>query len=51
MGIDELWVPAAELDDFNKDLLGDIRVVDVFFGGGFEMPRDAKLMEVLKKFI
>src|SRR4051812_38552910 len=28
----ELWVPAEELDDFNRHIVGGIRVTDVFVG-------------------
>jgi hypothetical protein len=31
----ELWVPAEELAEFNKHLLGAIRVVERFYGEGF----------------
>jgi len=46
----ELWVPAAELDLFNKKIVGEIRIVATFFGEGFEMPENAALCEVLSKF-
>jgi len=28
----ELWVPAAELEDFNNNIIGDIRLINSFFG-------------------
>ncbi|MES1224139.1 MAG: ADP-ribosylation/crystallin J1 [Bacteroidota bacterium] len=28
----ELWVPADELEEFNKNIVGEIRVVKSFFG-------------------
>ena len=31
----ELWVPAEELDDFNKHIVGDIRVTEAFVGARF----------------
>lgn len=31
----ELWVPANELEEFNNNILGLIRVVDAFFGQKF----------------
>jgi hypothetical protein len=46
----ELWVPAEELDIFNQNIVGGIRVVEVFFGEGFVMTDDPKLFEVLSKF-
>lgn len=32
---EELWVPAEELEEFNRHIVGPIRVVDAFFGEGF----------------
>ncbi len=42
---EELWVPAEELEDFNRHLRGPIRVIDAFFGEGFEglRPEDGAL--------
>lgn len=31
----ELWIPADELEEFNNNILGLIRVVDAFFGQKF----------------
>lgn len=45
----ELWVPAEELDVFNANIIGEIRVVKAFFGEGFVLPKNEKLAEVLKK--
>jgi hypothetical protein len=41
----ELWVPAEELEDFNKQLEGQIAVTDAFFGEDFRgvIPRAASL--------
>lgn len=32
----ELWVPAEELEDFNKHIVGKIEVEAAFYGEGFE---------------
>lgn len=32
---EELWVPAEDLEDFNRHIVGPIRVVDAFFGEEF----------------
>jgi len=32
---EELWVPAEELDEFNRQIDGQIRVIEGFFGGAF----------------
>ena len=29
---EELWIPAEELEAFNENIVGEIRVVDVFYG-------------------
>ena len=31
----ELWVPAEELAEFNRHIIGNIRVTQAFFGSGF----------------
>ena len=36
----ELWVPAEDLPDFNRHLLGPIRVVESVYGPGFTGERD-----------
>ncbi len=33
---EELWVPSEELDEFNDHIVGEIRVVDVFYGEQFQ---------------
>lgn len=38
--IRELWVPAAELPDFNAHIIGVIRVVESSFGPSFAGERD-----------
>jgi hypothetical protein len=32
----ELWVPAEELDVFNREILGRIRIVDAFYGDDYQ---------------
>ena len=46
----ELWVPAEELDMFNRNIVGGIRVVSAFFGEGFVMPDDPAMVDVILKF-
>ena len=36
----ELWVPAEELDAFNRHLVGAIRVVASYYGPRFDRPLD-----------
>jgi len=40
----ELWVPAEELEAFNAQLLGPIRLVQAFFGPGYAGPDHSALM-------
>lgn len=41
VGFRELWVPAAELADFNAEIVGVIRVVESVYGPGFAAELDA----------
>lgn len=47
---EELWVPAEELEEFNNNIVGHIRIVEAFFGEGFELPVNEELAEELKKY-
>jgi hypothetical protein len=47
---DELWIPAEELDLFNRNIVGRIRIVAAFFGEKFTMPANPGLIEALSKF-
>lgn len=46
----ELWVPAEELNIFNQNIVGKIKVVRVFFGKEFVMPDHPQLKLTLAKF-
>ncbi|MVT09629.1 ADP-ribosylation/crystallin J1 [Chitinophaga tropicalis] len=46
----ELWVPAEELENFNSHIIGDIRIVQVFFGESFTPPENSRLAAELLKF-
>ena len=46
----ELWVPAEELDIFNKSIINLIHVVKVFFGEQFVMPANESISKLLLKF-
>lgn len=35
----ELWIPAEELETFNDHIVGQIRVIDVFYGEKYEGER------------
>jgi len=36
----ELWIPAAELDNFNAHIRGKIRILAVFYGDKYQGQRD-----------
>jgi hypothetical protein len=46
----ELWIPSQELDLFNQNIVGNIRVLNVFFGEKFISPQDEALSIFLNKF-
>lgn len=35
----ELWVPAEELDEFNSYIIGDIKVIEAYYGENYKGPR------------
>ena len=39
----ELWVPAEELDEFNRHIVGSLEIIDVFRGPGCNVTVDEKL--------
>lgn len=36
----ELWVPAAKLDEFNRHIIGGIRVLSAFYGADYSGERE-----------
>lgn len=49
-GHDELWIPAAALEEFNDHIIDGIRVVSAFFGEQFVMPKETIVADELIKF-
>lgn len=47
----ELWVPAEHLEEFNRNIIGPITIVNAFFGEKFEMPVNGSLNMELSKFL
>lgn len=47
----ELWIPAEELNTFNKHITGKIEVVNAFFGPDFNGPIPESLKTALLNFI
>lgn len=47
---EELWIPAEELELFNNNISGTIKVLKVFFGERFVLPEHVKLTTELLKF-
>lgn len=46
----ELWVPAAELAEFNRHIQGTIEIVNAFFGKDFVLPENSDIQKALLKF-
>jgi hypothetical protein len=46
----ELWVPAEELDEFNKNISGEIRILKTYFGEEFVQPENDDLAKILIEF-
>lgn len=45
----ELWIPADELDEFNKQIIGEIKIVKAFVGHQFDKTKaDAATLTILK---
>ena len=44
----ELWVPAEELERFNANIQGKIKVLNGFYGAKFSTPKNEKLIALLK---
>jgi hypothetical protein len=47
---DELWIPAEELADFNRNIIGNIKIVKVFYGAEFKMPDNTETADTIVKF-
>lgn len=44
----ELWVPAEDLKEFNKQIIGQIEIVKIFIGDGFDKSQiDESLLTIL----
>ena len=47
----ELWIPSEELDQFNKNIVGNIKIVNAYFGEGFKLSDDENLNSKFEKFM
>lgn len=47
---DELWIPSKELESFNQNIQGKIKVEDAFFGEKFDDFDSALIIELHQKF-
>lgn len=43
----ELWVPSEELNEFNHQIIGEIRLVKKYLGDKFVMPNDEELKQLI----
>lgn len=47
----ELWIPATELDVFNENIVGNIEIVNAYFGKGYTETLHTELNKKLKGFL
>lgn len=47
----ELWIPSEELEDFNNQIIGEIRIVRAFLGDQFTMPENIEIMKLIENII
>lgn len=46
----ELWVPAEELDKFNKNIVGEIRITKAFYGEKYKSPEDVLFRKWIENY-
>lgn len=46
----ELWIPSNELDEFNNNIIGQIKIVNAFFGSLYKPSKNKKLNLLLEIF-
>lgn len=46
----ELWVPSSDMDEFNRHIFGDIKIVNVYFSERSVSTADYQLAENIKRF-
>ncbi|AXT56033.1 ADP-ribosylation/crystallin J1 [Aquimarina sp. MMG015] len=45
----ELWIPAEELEEFNENIVGEIRVTKTYFGQKYTSPENEELKRIIEK--
>jgi len=45
----ELWVPAEELEEFNKNIVGEIRMTKAYFGKKYVSPENEALKKIINR--
>lgn len=45
----ELWIPSEELETFNENIVGEIKIVQVFYGEKYQPSQNETLNEKLHK--
>lgn len=45
---EEYWIPAEDLDDFNKSIVGTINIIDIFVGENFLHSEDTRIEKLVK---
>ncbi|MFY7936529.1 MAG: ADP-ribosylation/crystallin J1 [Flavobacterium sp.] len=46
----ELWIPAEKMSDFNQNIVGNIQIINAFFGKKFQNSTIQELNIILDKF-
>lgn len=46
----ELWIPAEKMPDFNQNIVGNIQIINAFFGKQFQKSTIQELNIILDKF-
>jgi hypothetical protein len=46
----ELWIPAADLDLFNRNIVGGIKIINAFFGMEYLPSENSELEKILNGF-
>jgi hypothetical protein len=46
----ELWIPSNELEEFNNNIVGTIKIVNVFFGENYTISKNADVENIINRF-
>ncbi len=46
---DELWIPSEELQEFNNNIIGEIKITKAYFGEKFKYPESNRLKQLINQ--